>query len=92
MRTAKTTKLFRDRERDQEMIARQTLLQLYIEPLTAFMILTLRTMAVPARPVDEMLFTTALTAIDRRTKSTGTAVDNGSKGLFMLKRHIRIAG
>jgi hypothetical protein len=32
MRTAKTTKLFRDRERDQEMIARQTLLQLYIEP------------------------------------------------------------
>jgi hypothetical protein len=90
MSSAKTTKLFRDREGDQEMSARQTLLQLCLEPLTAFMILTLRAMAVSARPIDEVLFAAALASIDGGAKATGTAVDDSSKGLLMDKRHIRV--
>ena len=54
------------------------------------MILTLRTVPIAAGAVDMMFFTAAVALIDGNAILSGTAVDDGIDGLFVLKRHIRI--
>ena len=92
MGAAEGPKLFGHGEGEQEVIAGQSPLKLCIEPLAAFVILALRAVAVAAGAVDQVFFTAAVALIDGNAVCSGTAVDDGIDGLFMLQRHIGISG
>jgi hypothetical protein len=82
--------LFGQGKSEQEMTAGQSPFNLCIEPLSAFMILALGAMPVSAGPVDEMFFPAFVAQIDGDAICSGTAVDDGIDGLFMLKRQMGI--
>jgi hypothetical protein len=92
MRAAEKPKLFGYGNREQEVITGQSPFKLGLQPPAAFVILTLGAMAVAAGPVDQMFFAAAVAPIDSDAVRSGTAVDDGIDGLFMLQRQMGIFG
>ena len=90
MRAAEGPNLLWYGKGEQEVVAGQASLQLCFQPLAAFMILALWTMAVAAGTVDQVFFAAVVALIDSNAVLPGAAVDDSIDGFFVLNRHIRI--
>ena len=84
MSAAEGANLLRHGKGEQEVAAGQSSVKLCFQPLTAFVILALRAVAVAAGTVDMMFFAAVVALIDGNAVLPGTAVDDGSDGFFVL--------
>ena len=84
VRAAEGPNLLRHGKGEQEVVAGQSSLQLRFQPLAAFMILALRTVPIAAGAVDKMFLAAVVALIDSNAVLSGTAVDDGIDGFFVL--------
>jgi len=91
MGAAEEPKLLGHSKGEQKVVAGQASFKLCFQPLAAFMVLALRTVAIAAGTVDMMFFAAVVALIDGNAILSGTAFDDGIDGLFVLDRHIRIS-
>jgi len=83
MAAAKRPHLFGHGEGEHEVLARQPAAQLALQPVPAFLVLTLGTVAVTAGPVDMMGRAAALAAVNRDPEVARAAVDDGLDITFL---------
>ena len=88
MAAAKRSYLLRHSEGEHEMLTRQASAQLAFQPVPAFMVLALWTVAITTGSVDVMDLLATLAAIDRHTEITGSAIDYSINNLFVLFRQV----
>jgi hypothetical protein len=70
------------------MLTRQASAQLAFQPVPAFMVLALWTVAIAAGSVDVVELLATLAAIDRHAEIAGAAVEYGIDNLSMLIRQV----
>ena len=78
MRADKRAQGLRDGEGDEEVRPRELFVEVVLEPLLSFMVLTLRTMSIAAGVIDAVLCPTALAQIEAMTIVSTTAVADGA--------------
>jgi hypothetical protein len=78
MRADKRAQGLRDSEGEEDVRPRQLFVEVVLEPLLSFMVLTLRTMSIAACVIDAVLFPTALAPIEAMTVVSTTAVADGA--------------
>jgi hypothetical protein len=84
MASAKWSHLLGHGEGEHEVLPRQAAIELPFQPVPAFLVLALGTVAIAAGPVDRMGCAAALATIDRDPEAPRAAVDDGIDYLFVL--------
>jgi hypothetical protein len=91
MRADKGSEGFGDGEGDEKVRPGKLFVELFVEPVLSFMILTLGAVAIAAGVVDAVLPATALAVIEAVSIVSALAVLNGTNGLVVGERQMGIA-
>src|SRR5262245_42398313 len=91
MGAAQGSQRFRHGEGDQEVHPRQLCIELVVQPLRGFLMLTLWTVSMATGMGDVMMLATTCAGIEARAVGAGAAAADGVNGLGVRGREIGIA-